>query len=134
MDVSEEYVKMCWEAEEIQKEFKGKLECGKSMPGACYIHEYGGVHICGGYMDNYNCNRYFAWLPRQDELQPMLGDFDDCMNLIDRYDCISAVVHDFPDVTSMEQLWLAFVMHEKYQKTWDTSTSKWVKKEGAVNG
>jgi len=33
---------------------------------------------------------------------------------------------------SMEQLWLSFIMFEKYQKRWDTKTNNW-KESNASN-
>lgn len=62
-----------------------------------------------------------AWLPRQDQLQEMI-DWNQ-WQLTARY---SEFVHnqagqENPEsyFTSMEQLWLAFVMKEKYDKVWD---------------
>lgn len=81
------------------------------------------------------------WLPRQDQLQAMvigngrkmLGrdgvlyrfnnwlvlEFLDYDNIVTdekwRMDC------------SMEQLWLCFVMYEKYNKLWDSERKTWVK-------
>ena len=64
---------------------------------------------------------------RQDQLQTMIGDFDDCLNLIDRFDSMSSIAYDYPDLKSMEQLWLAFVMKEKYNKIWNGKD--WIKGE-----
>jgi hypothetical protein len=47
-----------------------------------------------------------VWLPRQDQLQEMYGTFQECS--------VNGGV-----VTSMEQLWLAFVMKEKHNKVWN---------------
>lgn len=63
------------------------------------------------------------WLPRQDQLQEMVyaqGNNIDT-NLAE---AISQFYHFSMDkyrqsFTSMEQLWLAFVMREKYSKVWD---------------
>jgi len=84
-------------------------------------------------MDDHN---YFAgtpekviWLPRQDQLQEMLGSVSNVgRNWIFN-------LHRFIDFTqaqecnesrvgfahSMEQLWLAHVMKEKFNKTWNGS-------------
>ena len=70
------------------------------------------------------------WLRRQDQLQDMLDDIfsnreivpltaklhDVCMHLIQK--------HNFSGRT-MEQLWLAFVMHEKYSMEW--TGKEWIK-------
>ena len=72
------------------------------------------------------------WLPRQDQLQEMVSDqiglwvmlewicqfqqgYFAKPNTEERYE---------PNVDSMEQLWLAFVMKEKHMKTWDGD--KWI--------
>ena len=75
-----------------------------------------------------------VWLPRQDQLQEMVIDIIDCSshsataNLINFGTRLQQFVKDDYDYwmqfTSMEQLWLAFVMKEKYNKTWNGE--KWV--------
>ena len=57
-------------------------------------------------------------LERQDQLQEMLIP----SRYKEKYDMCSvfaAYLHDKPDIMSMEQLWLAFVMKERYNKTWN---------------
>ena len=75
------------------------------------------------------------WLPRQDQLQEMVipEDEKDCLNkyivLLDDFqdwvlnDCTGLEWAHLHAVT-MEQLWLAFVMKEKFNKTWNGD--KWV--------
>ena len=91
---------------------------GSNMVG---FDEYKAVEI---YIPNV---RYFTgvenviWLPRQDQLQEMLvfksvTQADDIYIKIERfYQFVNEVLGDFE---SMEQLWLAFVMKEKYGKKW----------------
>ena len=69
------------------------------------------------------------WLPGQDQLQEMLDFYPD--NPLPPHKLAKAL-WDYCASTgtptpfdSMEQLWLAFVMKEKYGKTWDGD--KWVK-------
>lgn len=67
----------------------------------------------------------FLWLPRQDQLQAMVGlsPYQLCVSIarlvsagyVDD-DCESKYSEQF---TSMEQLWLAFVMQEKHNKGWN---------------
>ena len=64
------------------------------------------------------------WLPRQDQLQDMVKDkykSDYVLYFFAMF--IKFWKHDdekyISGFTSMEQLWLAFVMKEKYQKTWN---------------
>lgn len=70
------------------------------------------------------------WLPRQDQLQEMVQSTeDDCAgdmlwrviieidgSQVDYSGTVSEYYHQF---STLEQLWLAFVMKEKYNKTWD---------------
>jgi len=69
------------------------------------------------------------WLPRQDQLQEMV----DANHLDNHRYSNRMVIQFFPivmptcdieecakvKINSMEQLWLAFVMKEKFNKTWD---------------
>ncbi len=84
------------------------------------------LHVWGVKKDK---ERY-VWLPSQHQLQGMVKRptpyfmlrmiFDKCFPggyEPDRY---------YKEFESMEQLWLAFVMLEKYQKIWDDKN--WVKK------
>jgi len=48
---------------------------------------------------------------RQDQLQEMVGNYLDCVKMLNRYQFYNAV-------ESMEQLWLAFVMLTLYHKKW----------------
>lgn len=77
----------------------------------------------------------FFWLPRQDQLQEML-DYPHNDELIDQF-------HDWLDqpteidstgnpviFISLEQLWFAFVMWEKYGKQWDDEKEEWIAKGG----
>lgn len=68
-------------------------------------------------------------LERQDQLQEMLGECVKSFRLfVDKigyknpdYDVLWAIVGYYEEFTSMEQLWLAFVMKEKFNKTWNGS-------------
>jgi len=105
MDTSKEYVQMCEKATEIQALKRGIM----------------------------NNNDHFAivseekltFLPRQDQLQEMIGDYGECVNIFQDYiDCVDgepmAVIWDAPyHIETMEQLWLAFVMYKKYNKAWN---------------
>ncbi len=71
-----------------------------------------------------------TWLPRQDQLQEMVGEplwqlnfrFIDWLR--DKpYD--GHINHSHLDFKSMEQLWLAFYMSEKHSRVWE---DKWVKR------
>lgn len=113
MDTSENYIKMCackeitnaWRSRENQFLHSTKIE-GQSV---------------------------FIWLPRQDEIQEMMKEtFNSSFysmgwirNIVDWMNRQGKYAHQFKD--SMEQLWLAFYMWEKYKKTWNGE--KWEDKK-----
>ncbi len=134
MDKTKEYIRMCEHAVEIQGGYisddydicfhKGIIGTRRSqLPGG------GGSDIFikrveFGYVSKLRpkeWNDYCIWLPRQDQLQDMVKneeefgcDWSD--DLIDRF----YYWHSKYGVAnwSMEQLWLSFVMFEKYSKRW----------------
>lgn len=108
MDTSKEYIMMCERAREIQ-DIRWSL--GVFPDGAKRRDFYGRV-------DTEVPNVFeTVWLPRQDQLQEMLGY--QLGGLIDLW-CQWIDRATFPKNThnSMEQLWLAFVMREKFGKVW----------------
>jgi len=124
MDKTSIYIKMCEKAKEIQEIFQCRglgendfVNRDKSNPkrkGFCII----------------------IWLPRQDQLQEMvfghlnqklpawitIANFYNAINYTSKQEKSIEYYNQF---TSMEQLWLAFVMCELYNKTWNGKT--WVK-------
>ena len=120
MDTSKEYIKMCEKAVEVQKwrcEVYSKLYCGDFYKGIG-----GKVRVC------VEASKYLVkgvWLPRQDQLQNMLDCRDYVFQrwierLLVKFNnfAISITTYE-PIPSSMEQLWLVFVMKEKYSKTWN---------------
>lgn len=123
MDTSQDYIKMCYEASEIQ---------------SLHEHTVAGDFLARWFDDEVlvACPCWMVefpvtWLLRQDQLQTMLnvGELG-CGNLSfwsGRFaefcngEELASVSHG-----SMEKLWLMFVMKEKYNKTWNGKT--WVKK------
>ena len=72
-------------------------------------------------------------LEKQGQLQAVVGSFIKCYEMLDEYYCTKNGCLDYPygsgikiayweQFLSMEQLWLAFVMKEKYGKVWDGET------------
>ena len=67
------------------------------------------------------------WLPRQDQLQAMVGEYKDVFDLMCDFGCEVVQYGSFEgipekywaDFTSMEQFWLALVMTQKYGKRWN---------------
>jgi hypothetical protein len=137
MDISEKYIEMCRQAIEIQNLWKrddgdfaytdGDLD--SYSKGTRIIWHYKMAH--GGY-HNWDYNWYMPegciWLPRQDQLQDMvMPEFE--VYGCDAIEHFMDVFHGFqeennPLFDSMEELTLAFVMHQNYQKKWNGI--KWV--------
>ena len=101
-----EYVKMCEKSDEIQNEFEGnEYDIGCLLSNInpkknliVFVYQllenptsFPGKEYGG-----------LVWLPRQDQLQEMVEKDNFSVK-----------------ATSMEQLWLAFVMKEKYNKQWN---------------
>ena len=146
MDTTPKYVKMCEQAEGIQKLYQEILqqprETGRKSLKCWVVARTKGVeppyafsiqlHVFA--LINYPANLIDCiWLPRQDQLQKMVcnkpksGD-----KIIDRHlKFHNWFINGIPDTwvnnLSFEQLWLAFVMHEKYGKHWDNKKEEWVK-------
>lgn len=140
MDTSETYIKMCKKAKEIQN-----AKWLKALHSLCTSHPWIGGDIfavgdevfmhdscphAGKFIGPDYCNRNAIWLPRQDQLQEML--YDRLSNphawiLVEKFSYYSKpqfLGNDISDM-SMEQLWLAFIMKEKYNKVWNGSD--WLK-------
>lgn len=109
MDISETYKKMCRQAERVAPElfYKDVFD----------VHDY--AFLVEG-------NDLLWWLPRQGQLQEMLlTPLVDIFTLnYNFYNFIFKqgefiVTECASQFGSMEQLWLAFVMKEKYNKIWD---------------
>ena len=139
MDTSEQYIQMCERAEEIQPETKPLCTISEYI----YIDKNGSFwHQTGIWSTDWN----IIWLPRQDQLQEMVGaglwsiirDFHNWIfpNYITNFRDssvggnleVSFTIGEFSGgpFTSMEQLWLAYVMSEKYGKVW--SGEEWIEK------
>ena len=135
MDTSEKYIKMCESTKEIQCDrIMGRYKFGELY----YIesgHSHGGKFRYIGSYDGYEKDKKIIeksiWLPRQDQLQEMVdiisGKYLQWHNgyVVFQHWYIDAETSYF---TSMEQLWLAFVMYEKYQKIWDNEKEEWIEK------
>lgn len=149
MDTSQIYVKMCGKAEEIQRQWKPKWAdwCfGKCVTQCGCLVSEPKIYCFDPAEEDcwYECipvgwdyNRWEAktdtiWLARQDELQGMLEEIKDKNHFIfrfyhflqSRYLKIThqnayVVLYNEFDNCSMEKLWLAFVMKEKFGKVWN---------------
>lgn len=104
MDNSQQYLEMCFKAKEIQR-------------------------LCQDERHNEHCEiwgpYYMVWLPRQDQLQKMVKYSVWFETLYRFYDWLQSKekIHNWDSqctkFNSFEQLWLAFVMKEKFNKTWN---------------
>lgn len=142
MDTSEQYIEMCAKAEKIQE---GKPQ---DVGGVClensiivsttsefglgdYYHvvDEEGVRCCKecGHEEPYIISSKVTWLPHQDELQAMVfagpfgRDIVGNLNEFNRWAKLHSIWGDSSkeeEFQSLEQLWLAFVMQEKYGKVW----------------
>jgi hypothetical protein len=126
MDTSSEYIQMCEKAREIKeimpKEFEGDflvINGSILVTGISRLFNPGTISV--------------IWLPRQDQLQEMvdipIGDDEDEGAGLHHFFafCDSKVPVGTISPKSWEQLWLAFVMKEKYGKTWNGT--EWTKEE-----
>ena len=83
----------------------------------------------GGFTKDSQCRRDSTWLPRQEDLQTMVIHGSNLFDLLCRFQNFLELekAPSYAAIfTSMEQLWLAFYMHVKFNKTW--GRDKWVNK------
>ena len=114
MDTSKEYINMSKKAVEIQHDELHKGDYIEINEKINLIANT--MHYSPADLDN------AIWLPRQDQLQEMVEPkeynsyrFVRKLNeFVDKYNA-----GELTGNPSMEQLWLAFVMKEKYSKTWN---------------
>lgn len=135
MDI-QEYILMCGKADEIQENFPKNPNIGDSVYMKGYEFPSTIVNLDEYYNDEtwkvkldddfaYEDTRDLVWLPKQDQLQGMLKDKFKLRGGMDLYHIIKCfqifqVKHTAGSgFTSMEQLWLAFVMKEKFNKIWN---------------
>jgi len=149
------YIKMCKEAEEIQKDWKPKVGdyciCSRGMIGILTSdkkqkvtypdgntgYAYVGVRLRDGASWS---SRKPIWLPTQEQLQEILWQHlrkgwnvgDSC-----KFGVLLVAFNNYVDnfgvsvvnaFTSYQELWLDLVMGEKYNKIWWHGKGKWVKR------
>ena len=136
MDKTEQFIKMA-DCPEVQGQWK-KEQYGDIL--AVYdrkrTYENGSHYytllIAGGPPIRKSKNR--IWLPRQDDIQRMMGKSESCFCIYQIKDGWGGeIIQDrehvfYVAMNSPEQLWLAFYLHEKHQKVWSSKEEKWVKK------
>ena len=128
MDTSKTYIKMC-DCPEIQGQWKLTSIDFHGIPCAD-THDVTGITF-KPYKDSKKVkNVVTIWLPRQDQIQEMLEKHENTLDLLVHFYGFATLneslsFDDRFDMT-MEQLWLAFYIHEKHNKVWDGE--KWTKK------
>lgn len=117
MDTTEQYIKMCEKAEEIQQH-RGE---DKWEDGDWYTCTTGHGPFTAAWTDNED-EPYTMfkpqWLPRQDQLQDMMVDCEDVQVAHHRLYQLAEFWIGL-DVSTYEQLWLAYVMFELHGKSWN---------------
>jgi len=137
MDETEQYIYMCQKAVEIQALWEptlGDFVASEWLMKRTAIILFKdtttkGIERYVSYdsLTRYFCKDEYIWLPRQDQLQDIL--LSDPKSFITPEDLLmglySYTLKNNEDkyggelAASMEQLWLAFVMHEKFKKKWN---------------
>lgn len=140
MDTSKEYIKMCEKAVEVQALWEvmpADFIYHKENAKSDYVHGTTYTYLIANETTKLDDMKDIAvWLPRQDQLQGMVSELArDNLNIlmmmfinqlinikVSGNDPIVSLKYS---IVSIEQLWLVFVMSEKYGKTWNTETLKW---------
>lgn len=145
MDTSPEYIKMCEMAKEIQKGWHPNqgdfytLGVKKDGTPAIYVLGCHWKECDGCKCEVEDCREDCTWLPRQDQLQKIVDNLKTTPSSM--FLSISEWAEDpygfgsmpFPkqqkqlrqwkkyinSLRTAEQLWLAFVMKEKFNKVWN---------------
>lgn len=133
MDKTELYIKMCEKATEIQDRKRGFVHGDFLWRGKKYLRE---VAVCDTVIHFKDDE---IWIPRQDQLQEIykikaynkddpIGDLLGDLVYWIEHESDGGFGHsedgyafyfENSQLKSMEQLWLAFVMKENYNKVWD---------------
>lgn len=126
MDTSKEYIEMCKNAVEIHREYDPK-ECDIF---ACYSPHFGEWEISANHdlmtesgsagLKYTKCGKVVVWLPRQDQLQALIRlESNFACNYVGMLNSFASdYIIYLSNFNSMEQIWLAFVMFERYNKVW----------------
>jgi len=144
MDTSKEYIQMCREAEEMQRYYDIHLnniynwfyvEPLKQILMLEYLNRTAVNWLSFGQGFRSFQRTECTWLPRQDQLQEMIStDLNELVTVFfdeikwgEHGNMISKNPMYIIGLKSMEQLWLAFVMKKKYNKTWNGTI--WIEEE-----
>jgi len=123
--ITKNYIKMCEQAEEIQKLKKGKNQFSNQDFVAYNFGEGLKVYVCNE-ISKYWTFQDLTWLFTQEQLQEMVDrDWYEvfCKFLWWHSDDELNAKEFASTFNSMNEVWLAFVMKEKYHKIW--TGEKW---------
>lgn len=146
MDTSKEFIKMCEMAIEIQYRWRPKngdlCLSGNSVrmfrtPNVLYYLDQPNYSLIEtDFLLKRDINRIVC-LPTQSQLQGMVKGDKDLWYFMDQFFGFITKPRIFEGekagenycdiLNSMEQLWLAFVMKEKYNKSWNEEKQDWIK-------
>jgi len=118
MDTSPEYIKMCEKATEIQ-------EIYEEWPNGSVWFDGTDIVLQTGKLTDHPCEGDI-WLPRQDQLQEIVKtrfgiehDLESFLNVLEGWNPTGILDKYHKQFSTFEQLWLAFVMWVKFNKTWN---------------
>ena len=122
MDTSETYIKMRIKAiPDLGMGVPPKVIPYNFLTDTVYVDSIGNFYC--SYQQGKDDAVIGCQLERQDQLQEMLGDYYHCVAQIYWWKETTRIGdyygYDYDTFSSMEQLWLAFVMKEKYNKVWN---------------
>ena len=120
MDTTKQYILMCEKAKEIQ-------ELPMKKNGNFYVDFMGDICVYIEKDNDWNWQKNKEiWLPRQDQLQDILKDTH--WTIYGYLEQITKFMSDYGSIDwSWEQIWLGFLMKEKYNKIWNGTD--WVKEK-----
>ena len=150
MDKTPKYQKMCIEVFKDIGYIKPTASSNLMIPAPGSIHNQQADDFMLSFEDKFDdiglgstVARPVGQLYQQDQLQNIIG-IKDPLDLVERlyqgvyfqYELMSEAEYsgnwlprrEYEQFESMEQLWLAYVMWEKFQKRWDPSKEKWVRR------
>jgi len=137
--ITDNYIKMCEQAEEIQKAWKPK-----DWDRFIFKNDKS-VGVGSGHIKSY-MKIWYIWLPTQEQLQEMILTKNILENtwalgwlmnnvycfMENKYEYVELPEHyAFKIFTAMNELWLAFVMYRKYNKIW--TGEKWIQKNRMIS-
>ena len=140
MDETLKYQKMCVEAFKDIGYIKPTTSFNLMIPAPGSIHNQQVDDFILSFEDKFEdiglgstVARPVGQLYQQDQLQLALGVYENAVYILvsDFFNFAwdepmpSYYVPRKPEFATMEQLWLAFVMREKYKKVWDDKELKW---------